>query len=172
MPSDDPRSARERRYFERPSVPIPDATFSRLVLAGVAPRVAAVNLELVKAVVRRDKRWSMRRTDVAELEYKRVLTLHLWNPRLPHPIVPTKLVDELWHGHILDTRAYHADMRRLFGRHLHHFPYLGFGSEESVRLKLEAFELSCQLYERTFGETIAESAARILPAPNRKRGYA
>ena len=163
------RLARAARYFMHSPVPIPETTLMALRNAGVDPRVARINLESVKAILRIEKRWSKARTVQAELEYKRMLTLLLWNPGLPHPIVPTRLVDEIWHRHILDTRAYHQDMQELFGEYLHHFPYLGFQNEESLRLKNEAFELSCQLYERTFGEPFSASTVKRLAVQSAKR---
>jgi hypothetical protein len=157
------REIREENYLQRPTVEIAESTIEWLVHAGVDPRVARVNLELVKEVVQAEEVWSPAQAELAELEYKRMLTLILWNPTLPHPIVPTRLVDKIWHRHILDSRAYHADMQALFGEYLHHFPYLGFRSEESLRLKLEAFELSCRLYEKTFGESFPNPTfVRIL----------
>lgn len=56
---------------------------------------------------------SVEQLDLMETEYRRFLAL-----RLAHPdseIVPCKLVDEVWHRHILDTRAYaeRPDLRRV-----------------------------------------------------------
>ena len=39
-----------------------------------------------------------------------------------HIIVANKLVDLVWHEHILDTRVYMIDCTALFGRYLHHYP--------------------------------------------------
>ena len=151
---DTARKVREDRYFQRPITKIADSIMERLIRAGVDPCVARIDLELVKDVTCEELQWSRAQVEFAELEYKRMLTLLLWNPGLRHPIVPIGLVDEIWHRHILDSRAYHADMQTLFGEYLHHFPYLGFRTKESLHLKREAFELSCRLYERTFGEPL------------------
>jgi hypothetical protein len=37
-------------------------------------------------------------------------------------IRPKKLIDELWHKHILDTRAYARDCENWFGNFIHHRP--------------------------------------------------
>jgi len=166
----DARREREERYLQPPSLPLADANVARLLRAGVDPRVARINLEAVKSNICRRRRWSMKRCAVAELEYKRMLTLLLWNPALPHPIVPTLLVDEIWHAHILDTRAYHRDMQALFGEYLHHFPYLGEDGAESERRKDEAFELSSALYARTFGEPVFQSLNALRRARGSSRG--
>jgi hypothetical protein len=47
------------------------------------------------------------RLDLMESEYRKFLALHLAFPG--DDIVPCKLVDEIWHQHILDTAAYRAD---------------------------------------------------------------
>jgi hypothetical protein len=38
---------------------------------------------------------------------------------------PSKLVDQLWHRHMLDTKKYAAFCQRVAGYHLHHTPYYG-----------------------------------------------
>lgn len=151
----------KQKYFKRPSVSISVETISKLIRAGVDPSVASIDLELVKLELKLIKGWSNTVCEVAELEYKRHLTLILWNKHLSYPIVPTVLVDEVWHKHILDTRAYHDDMEHVFGGYIHHFPFLGFIGEESKRLKEEAFILSTALYEETFGEPRRYSAKQM-----------
>jgi hypothetical protein len=162
----------DEKYFVRPVATLQAATVAQLLRAGVDPAVARIDLEAVKANLRRYKRWSRARIEVAELEYKRMLTLLLWNPGLPHPLVPLELVDELWHQHILDTRAYHHDMHVLFGKYLHHFPFLGAGDADNVRLKAEAVELFNQLYQRTFGEPGSGPAVTRRLAAKRTRRVA
>lgn len=152
---------KEKKYFRRLNIHINKKTILWLVRAGVDPCVAKIDLELIKLLLQEENKWSKTRCEVAELEYKRFLTLILWNKDLPYPIIPTVLVDQLWHKHILDTRAYHNDIIRIFGEYLHHFPFLGFGSEESRKLKEQAFLLSCKLYEETFGEPFTSSAKKI-----------
>jgi len=148
-------------YFVRPSVSISQETVKTLVVAGVDPQVARIDLEAPKLVLAVNESWSSERLLVGELEYKRFLTLHLWNRHLPFPLVPTVLIDGMWHAHILDTRAYVADTTKLFGSYLHHFPYLGFLDPDSIRLKQEAFLKFCTLYEWTFGESYLRSAVSL-----------
>ena len=47
-----------------------------------------------------------------EAEYRRFLALHL--AFSDAVIVPCKIVDEIWHQHILDTAAYRRRLRRYF----------------------------------------------------------
>src|SRR5882672_8892843 len=63
--------------------------------------------------------------DVAERDYRRFLTLHLRYP--DRTLVPSALLDLVWHYHILDTRKYMEDCERIFGYYLHHDPYFGIG---------------------------------------------
>lgn len=159
--SEEKNTIKESKYFQRLNININKKTILKLVRAGIDPCIAKINLELIKLLLQEENTWSKIRCEVAELEYKRLLTLILWNKDLHHPIVPTVLVDEIWHKHILDTRAYHDDMVKIFGEYLHHFPFLGFGSEESKKLKEQAFLLSCKLYSDTFGEPFTSSAKKL-----------
>lgn len=37
---------------------------------------------------------------------------------------PNRIVDIVWHTHILFTRMYHEDCQKIFGHYLHHTPKL------------------------------------------------
>lgn len=87
--------------------------------------------------------------DLAEREYRKFLALHLACPDIP--LVPNRLVDLMWHAHILDTQRYADDCNRLFGHVMHHDPYVGIDGPDSV-LELHAlFEETRRAYERSFG---------------------
>src|SRR5687768_7823975 len=96
--------------------------------------VAAINgldLESIKFRLthpQAGKGWSMEMANRIEREYKRFLTLLVRYP--DKPIAPTHEVDEMWHQHILDTRKYATDCENVFGRFLHHYPYLGLQGED------------------------------------------
>jgi hypothetical protein len=76
--------------------------------------------------------------------------MHLAYP--DRDIVPCKLVDEIWHQHILDTTAYRTDCESVFGRFLAHFPYFGMRNEEDAQALNDAYEETLDLYEREFGQ--------------------
>ena len=83
------------------------------------------------------------------VEYRRFLAL---TRRYPNDaIVPSKIVDTLWHGHILDTQAYAADSERLFGFFLHHFPYFGMRGPADAQALGDAYDNTLGLYEKHFG---------------------
>ena len=85
---------------------------------------------------------------VAE-EYRKFLCLCLENP--DEPIVPSGLVDDFWHLHILDTQKYMDDCHQYLGYLLHHFPYFGMRGEEDARNLQRAWEKTLVIYKSTFG---------------------
>lgn len=100
---------------------------------------------------------------VMEREYFRFLALHLAYPY--DEIVPCKIVDEMWHRHILDTAAYRDDCDALFGKFLDHFPYFGMRGEEDAQALSDAYADTIEKYRLNFGEPaegtwISEDAAR------------
>ena len=86
----------------------------------------------------------------AELDYRRFLHMHIVHPEAD--LVPTKLIDEVWHQHILDTNAYGEDCDRIFGHFLHHYPYFGMNGEEDQANLQSCFESTQEIWEREFGE--------------------
>jgi len=71
------------------------------------------------------------------------------------PIVPSPLVDLVWHTHILDTERYKRDSLRLFGFYLHHAPSFG-GSEEKDELRQQQRRM-LKNYEATFDAAPSKS---------------
>lgn len=94
--------------------------------------------------------WTPEVLDHAEREYRRFLALKKLHPK--REFVPTEIVDEFWHQHILDTAAYAADCAAIFGRFLHHYPYFGMHDAQDAANLAEAFAQTESIYEATFGE--------------------
>lgn len=89
--------------------------------------------------------------DLAIEEYKRFLSLKVENPSAK--LSPTKLMDEVWHFHILDTKKYRQDCMSLFGEFMDHFPSYGpFESAERTTTLLQSFERMSSLYRDRFGQ--------------------
>ncbi len=65
-------------------------------------------------------RWSRQRVRQAIRGYKAYLEQRLLHPDAPEN--PLLDVDEVWHLHILHTKRYRRDCRRIFGYFLHHVP--------------------------------------------------
>ena len=98
--------------------------------------------------------WSAEHADRMEAAYKRYLILHAKYPHLP--LAPERDIDRFWHMHILDTRKYAADCDAVFGRFLHHFPYLGLRGADDAKALKEAYRGMQELYAHEFGEPVPE----------------
>lgn len=96
--------------------------------------------------------WDLGRAEAAVQNYKRYMavTKALGGVQL----VPNGDIDEVWHMHILDTRAYMNDCQQLFGEYLHHYPYFGMLGEENQRQWLEVQTESSALWYELFGEAL------------------
>ncbi len=111
--------------------------------------------------------WSNAKIEMAEQEYRRYLALiKLFYPK---SIVPSKLMDEFWHMHILDTKAYREDCQTVFGRFIDHFPYFGiYGNEDRAQL-LTSFEETKAMYQEVFGaDPVDANASRCEDHPCHK----
>ena len=86
-------------------------------------------LAIQKLIDSNPEQWNLERAEKAILDYQRYMavTKALGGIQL----VPNAGIDEIWHMHILDTRAYMQDCDALFGEYLHHYPYFGMLSEEN-----------------------------------------
>ncbi|HXQ73663.1 MAG TPA: hypothetical protein VN844_24390 [Pyrinomonadaceae bacterium] len=112
---------------------------STLNLAGVRMKLADPN---------EGKGWDEAKLARTEQEYLKFLALNYAYPGLT--IVPDKDVDEFWHQHILDTRAYANDTMSIFGYFLHHFPYLGTRGPADEERLAQCYSDTRDLYEIHF----------------------
>lgn len=120
---------------------------------GISPVIANIDLEMVKMKLQDPEEgqgWTEDKSDEAEIEYKRYLHLSRKFPKAS--LVPHSIMDDMWHQHILDTRAYHKDCEIIFGEYLHHYPYFGLRSELDKQNLNFAFEETQKIYEAEFGE--------------------
>jgi hypothetical protein len=95
------------------------------------------------------------------------LALHLAYPEMD--IVPCKIVDEMWHQHILDTAAYRQDCEAIFGRFLDHFPYFGMRGEDDARALENAYVETIERYREAFGEPPADTWITVDASSRCKR---
>lgn len=127
---------------------------------GIDPVVAGIDLEMVKMKLRDPEEglgWTYDECDEAEVEYKRYL--HLTRKFPEASLVPHSIMDDVWHQHILDTRAYHKDSALLFGEYLHHYPYFGLRSEKDKENLISAFDETQAIYESEFGDKMIKNEA-------------
>jgi len=134
------------------------ATMTRQYLAG---RIEALDLTMVKIKLQDSDEgagWSAVYCERVDVEYRRYLFLTGTYPELP--IVPSKIVDKFWHGHILDTQAYAPDCESAFGYFLHHYPYFGMRGPDDAAALGDAYDSTLELYELHFGMPPADLWAR------------
>lgn len=101
--------------------------------------------------------WTEELWEVAEQDYRRFLALHQRFPR--RQLVPSKLLDEVWHLHVLDTAKYRKDCDRIFGHFLDHYPYFGLDGEADQANLHKGFEETDALFLEVFGERMGHSVA-------------
>jgi hypothetical protein len=122
---------------------------------GISPEIAAIDLEMVKmkmSLPDEGEGWSPEQCEDAEVQYKRFL--HMNKKFMKAAIVPTDVIDTMWHYHILDTRAYHKDSESVFGGYFHHFPYFGLRGDADQANLISSFEQTKVLYQEEFHENM------------------
>lgn len=98
--------------------------------------------------------WSADFCDAVCQEYLRFLALVRACPELV--AVPSRIVDQAWHWHILDTRRYAADCERVLGYFLHHDPQITV-TEADAEAALRGWAAdTLSAYRQHFGEPPAE----------------
>lgn len=91
--------------------------------------------------------WTLGHATQATREYRRFLVL---TQLAGHEVCPSADVDEAWHLHLTQSRAYAQMCAKVFGRFLHHDPSKG-GAGEDTRHR-EMYARTLQRYEQLFGE--------------------
>jgi hypothetical protein len=133
-----------------------------LPITSVAPTVAAIDLSLVRRKLEKPEAGPPALTpdalDAGILDYRRFLTLHLEHPDAP--LVPTRVIDAIWHTHILDTWNYARDCGAVFGHFLHHDPSLGGGGPADIARLQALFTQTAATWEARFGMAYGVSSAR------------
>jgi hypothetical protein len=123
-------------------------------------RVAQLDFSMLKRKLIEEQGWTPEYCNEVEDLYRKFLALNIRYPE--QKICPTGPIDEFWHAHILDTRAYATDCELLFGGMLHHFPYFGMRGPEDRQALEEAFTKSLELFIVHFGvdPTAGDARAR------------
>lgn len=139
---------------------ISELRIAELIGKKIDADIASIDLEMVKMKLCEPSEgigWTRDQVEDAEIEYKRYLHLTRHFPYPTHSVVPNKIMDIMWHYHILDTRAYHKDCQRVFGHYLHHFPYFGLRGDEDEKNLHKQFECTKEYYLQAFGENMARN---------------
>ena len=112
-------------------------------------RVAELDFTMLKRKLALQKGWSAELIAEAEQFYRQFLALKMVYPK--RAISPTVAIDEFWHAHILDTQAYIADCKALFGHYLHHYPYSGMKDMFELMLSQVVHKEMRELFLQHFG---------------------
>ena len=124
----------------------------RVSASDALTRLEALDLSKIRmklADPEEGKGYDVARLDLLEQEYRRFLAMHLMYPEAD--IVPCRIVDEMWHAHILDTIAYRSDCDAVFGEFLDHYPYFGMRGDDDAAALLGAYDLTLVRYRDAFG---------------------
>lgn len=118
----------------------------------VLSRLARLDFSMLKRKLQEEAGWTAEKGEETEVLYRHFLAL---NWRYPdQKICPNGPIDEFWHAHIVDTRAYAADCKAVFGRFLHHYPYFGMRGHDDELALQRTFRESCDLFVLHFGTDI------------------
>lgn len=115
-------------------------------------KIDALDLEPIKFKLVKEENWTIEQADQVEKEYKGYLHLCKNYPHLS--VVPTEMIDEFWHTHILDTQKYMEDCEVVFGKYLHHFPYVGLRGQQDENNLKDSFEITKALFENDLDLTL------------------
>lgn len=84
-------------------------------------RLKNIDLRPIGTYLCKRQKMSPRKASRAEFQYRAFLrNVNLVGFR--QGCRPSRLADQMWHAHILHTKKYAVDCRKLFGRFLHHQP--------------------------------------------------
>jgi hypothetical protein len=90
--------------------------------------------------------WTPRLARHAIEEYKKFLYLGVV---ADFEVTPSKIIDQVWHEHLLFTKAYREFCRDVLGRPFEHFPEL-VATEDQTSVFQDQFERTLDLYEVEF----------------------
>ncbi len=109
----------------------------------LSAKIRDLDLAPIAFKVALDERWPLEQLKEAEFLYR-----CFWQAKLDNPgisLAPSKIIDQFWHHHILDSAKYMEDCAMVFGQYLHHFPYSGARGEVDAREQQTRFEVSQSL---------------------------
>jgi hypothetical protein len=146
--------------------------------SAVAGRIEALDLEPIVYTLTHpgdgEPAMTLAEADEAVRSYRAFLSLLAAYP--DRQLVPTKVIDAVWHAHLLDTSKYATDCQQLFGRFVHHFPYFGLrGADDAAALQAAGADTR-RLLGELLGTDVAAAVAPVVcspftkctPGPNQK----
>jgi hypothetical protein len=101
--------------------------------------IDTLDLSSVTAAVSKRKLLKSSQVSVGEELYRVFLFLKKIYPNAP--VRPHPAADIFWHEHILQTKKYHADCKKIFGKYLHHRAETSETSSQIKRAHKKTIEL-------------------------------
>jgi hypothetical protein len=105
----------------------------------------ALNLECIVKKAKENYSWSDQETEYALKWYVRHWYLCVKYPSEPLASI-SKMVDDLWHQHILDTRKYATDCEQISGTFLNHTPIY----DKPKTFEIAAYDNTVEIYKKEF----------------------
>jgi hypothetical protein len=112
-----------------------------------------LSLDLASSIQRSESylaKESRQTLELVEERYRKFLFLVSKYPDIA--LAPSRDIDEVWHAHMLNPRAYSADCIRLFGDLLDHDGGFGMNDFELPNL-IDLFDRTAILWEQEFGDS-------------------
>ena len=126
--------------------------FGHVVPAQLGDRVRGMfgtsdaSLHAFASKIARKHHWSHRFTVRAINEYKKFVFLGITSDA---PVTPSRVIDTVWHEHLLFSRAYRDFCRTVLEREFDHNPELLPMDEQTTAFQSQ-FDATCDAYEREF----------------------
>ena len=115
-----------------------------------------------------ENQWSQEFTERAVEEYRKFLYLAV---TCQHPVVPSHLVDCVWHLHLIYTRSYWDDLcRGVLGRPLHHHPAQGGATHRAD--SWVNYRKSLESYRSAFGDPPSDIWVELTEERHPEEGHA
>lgn len=111
--------------------------------------ILSLDLEYLEKRLIKQLNWNSNKAKESVRKYKNFLILHFLYPEFL--LVPTRVIDSVWHEHILHTKKYMDDCLLFFGEIFHHYPTLPTEKAEKEEAEKNFME-TVRLYERYFNE--------------------
>ena len=90
--------------------------------SGFSGFCSRLNLTQIRQKLAIERNWTAQHALFVETRYKAFL--FLLGFKGGHPLIPSDDVGDMWYAHIVETQKYIDDCEKLFGRYVHHHPFL------------------------------------------------
>ncbi len=127
-------------------------TLDRRMVEKVYSQILELDLNIILSRLKNKEVVPLEYLSTIERNYKQWLTLTKCYPK--ESLVPSQMVDIIWHEHILDTKRYQEDCNQIFGYYLHHNPCDALTEQEKEELHLN-FSKTRELWEKHFDEELS-----------------